>query len=121
LSFWRHRRVLVTGHTGFKGSWLCLWLEKLGAGVIGIAQPPHTDPNLFTLLSPWPALDHGIADVTAAQPLAALIAGSNAEIVIHLAAQSLVPVGQRDPVGTFATNVMGTVHVLQAALALPAL
>jgi CDP-glucose 4,6-dehydratase len=121
LSFWRHRRVLVTGHTGFKGSWLCLWLEKLGAEVIGIAQPPHTDPNLFTLLSPWPALDHGIADITAAQPLAALVAGSNAEIVIHLAAQSLVPVGQRDPVGTFATNVMGTVHVLQAALALPAL
>jgi CDP-glucose 4,6-dehydratase len=121
LSFWRHRRVLVTGHTGFKGAWLCLWLEKLSARVIGIAQPPHTDPNLFTLLSPWPALDHGIADITAAEPLAQLIAESNAEIVIHLAAQSLVPVGQRDPVGTFATNVMGTVHVLQAALTLPAL
>jgi CDP-glucose 4,6-dehydratase len=121
LSFWRHRRVLVTGHTGFKGAWLCLWLEKLGAEVIGIAQPPHTDPNLFTLLSPWLALDHGIADITVAQPLAALVAGSNAEIVIHMAAQSLVPVGQRDPLGTFATNVMGTVHVLQAALALPAL
>ncbi len=121
MSFWRHRRVLVTGHTGFKGSWLCLWLQKLGAQVIGVAQPPHTNPNLFTLLSPWPALDHRIADITAAQPLAQLIAGSNAEIVIHLAAQALVPVGQRDPVGTFAANVMGTVHVLQAALALPAL
>jgi CDP-glucose 4,6-dehydratase len=121
LSFWRHRRVLVTGHTGFKGSWLCLWLEKLGAQVIGLAQPPHTDPNLFTLLSPWPGLDHGIADITAAEPLAQRIAGSNAEIVIHLAAQSLVPAGQRDPVGTFAANVMGTVHVLQAALALPTL
>lgn len=121
MSFWRNRRVLVTGHTGFKGSWLCLWLEKLGAQVVGVAQPPHTDPNLFTLLSPWPALDHRIADITAARPLASLIAGSNAEIVIHLAAQALVPAGQRDPVGTFATNVMGTVHVLQAGLALPTL
>jgi len=121
LSFWRNRRVLVTGHTGFKGSWLCLWLEKLGAQVIGVAQPPHTDPNLFTLLSPWPALDHRIADITADQPLASLIAESKAEIVIHLAAQALVPAGQRDPVGTFATNVMGTVQVLQSALALPAL
>jgi CDP-glucose 4,6-dehydratase len=121
LSFWSNRRVLVTGHTGFKGSWLCLWLEKLGAQVIGVAQPPHTDPNLFTLLSPWLALDHRIADITAAQPLAQLIAGSKAEIVIHLAAQALVPAGQRDPVGTFATNVMGTVHVLQAGLALPTL
>jgi CDP-glucose 4,6-dehydratase len=52
LNSWRNRRVLVTGHTGFKGSWLCLWLEKLGARVVGIALPPHTDPNLFTLLSP---------------------------------------------------------------------
>jgi CDP-glucose 4,6-dehydratase len=121
LSFWRNRRVLVTGHTGFKGAWLCLWLEKLGATVTGLAQPPHTDPNLFSLLSPWPALDHGIADVTQAEPIGRAIAASNAEIVIHLAAQALVPAGQRDPVGTFATNVMGTVHVLQAALALPAL
>ncbi len=121
MSFWRHRRVLVTGHTGFKGSWLCLWLEKLGAEVIGIAQPPHTDPNLFTLLSPWPALDHRIADVTQAEPIGQAIAASKAAIVIHLAAQALVPAGQRDPVRTFATNVMGTVHVLQAALALPTL
>jgi CDP-glucose 4,6-dehydratase len=121
LSFWRHRRVLVTGHTGFKGAWLCLWLEKLGARVTGIAQPPHTDPNLFTLLSPWSALDHRIADITQAEPLGRAVAASDAEIVIHLAAQALVPAGQRDPVGTFATNVMGTVHVLQAGLALPAL
>ena len=121
LSFWRNRRVLVTGHTGFKGSWLCLWLERLGAHVVGIAQPPHTDPNLFTLLSPWSALDHRIADITQAEPIARAIAASDAELVIHLAAQSLVPAGQRDPVGTFAANVMGTVHVLQAALALPAL
>ncbi len=121
LSFWRNRRVLLTGHTGFKGSWLCLWLERLGAQVIGLALPPHTDPNLFTLLSPWPALDHRVADITAVAPTAQLIAGSKAEVLIHLAAQALVPAGHRDPVGTFAANVMGTVHVLQGALALPTL
>jgi CDP-glucose 4,6-dehydratase len=121
LSFWRNRRVLVTGHTGFKGAWLCLWLEKLGAQVTGIAQPPHTDPNLFGLLSPWPALDHRITDITQAEAIGRAIAASDAEIVFHLAAQALVPAGQRDPVGTFAANVMGTVHVLQSALVLPAL
>jgi len=121
LSFWRNRRVLVTGHTGFKGAWLCLWLERLGAHVTGLAQPPHTDPNLFALLSPWKALDHCIADVTQAEPIGRAVAAGDAEILFHLAAQSLVPAGHRDPVGTFATNVMGTVHVLQAALALPAL
>jgi CDP-glucose 4,6-dehydratase len=121
LSFWRNRRVLLTGHTGFKGSWLCLWLERLGAQVTGLALPPHTDPNLFTLLSPWPALDHRVADLTVTAPTAQLIADSKAEVLIHLAAQALVPAGHCDPVGTFAANVMGTVHVLQGALALPAL
>jgi CDP-glucose 4,6-dehydratase len=121
LSFWRNRRVLLTGHTGFKGAWLGLWLEKLGAQVTGVALPPHTDPNLFTLLSPWPALDHRIGDITAAAPTAQLVVESRAEILIHLAAQALVPAGHRDPVGTFAANLMGTVHVLQGALALPTL
>ena len=120
LSFWRHRRVLLTGHTGFKGSWLCLWLERLGAQVTGIALPPATEPSLFALLSPWPALAHRTADIRDASIVPA-IAASNAEIVIHMAAQSLVPTGHRDPVGTFATNVMGTVHVLQGGLALPSL
>src|SRR5262249_31723339 len=83
------------------------------------AQSPHTDPSLFALLSPWPGLDHRIVDVTQADLLDRAIAASNAEIVIHLAAQALVPAGQRDPVGTFATNVMATVHVLHPALAAP--
>jgi len=121
LSVWRNRRVLLTGHTGFKGSWLCLWLERLGAKVTGVALPPHTDPNLFTLLSPWPTLDHRIGDITAGDAAVQLVAGSGAEILIHMAAQPLVPVGHRDPVGTFAANVMGTVHVLQGALAMPTL
>ena len=121
LSFWRHRRVLLTGHTGFKGAWLCLWLERLGAQVIGAALPPPTDPSLFALLSPWPALDHGIADITKADAIIPAIAASKADVLVHMAAQSLVPVGHRDPIGTFAANVMGTVHVLQAGLALPSL
>lgn len=121
LSFWHNRRVLLTGHTGFKGSWLSLWLERLGAHVTGVALPPHTDPNLFTLLSPWPTLDHRIADITDGAATVRLIAESKAEVLIHLAAQALVPAGHRDPVGTFAANVMGTVHVLQGALALPTL
>src|SRR4030095_6116309 len=100
---------------------LCPCRQNFVPTVTGLAQPPPPDPNLFSLLSPWPALDHGIADVTQAEPIGRAIAASNAEIVIHLAAQALVPAGQRDPVGTFATNVMGTMHVLQAALALPAL
>src|SRR5262249_19656460 len=121
LSFWRHRRVLVTGHTGFKGSWLCLWLERLGAQVTGIALPPATEPSLVELLSPWPAPEHRITDITAAEAVNALPAASKAEILVHMAAQALVPAGARDPVATFATNLMGTVHVLQAGLALPLL
>ena len=121
LSFWRHRRVLVTGHTGFKGSWLCLWLERLGAQVTGMALPPPTDPNLFDLLSPWESLQHRLCDVTTFEPLLGLAMADDAEILVHMAAQSLVPVGARDPIGTFATNLMGTVHVLQAGLALPSL
>jgi len=121
MSFWRNRRVLLTGHTGFKGSWLCLWLERLGANVIGVALPPITNPNLFALLSPWSALDHRVSDITFAKPLVQLIAKSEAEILLHLAAQPLVGVAHRDPVSTFATNVMGTVHVLQGGLALPTL
>ena len=121
MSFWRNRRVLLTGHTGFKGSWLCLWLERLGSQVTGVALPPHTDPNLFALLSPWPTLDHRIGDITDCLPTVQLIADSRAEVLIHLAAQALVPAGHRDPAGTFAANVMGTMYVLLGARALPTL
>lgn len=120
LSFWQNRRVLVTGHTGFKGAWLALWLERLGARVVGLALPPATKPSLFELLSPWPALDHRVGDVTT-EAVVGLIAESGAEIMVHMAAQSLVAVGHRDPRGTFATNVMGTVHALEGGLRTPSL
>lgn len=121
LERWRGRKVLVTGHTGFKGAWLCLWLERLGAQVTALALPPATRPNLYTLLAPWDALASRIVDLRDAQRTRVLIEGANAEILFHLAAQSLVPEAQRDPLGTFATNVMGTAHLLDAALHTPSL
>jgi CDP-glucose 4,6-dehydratase len=121
LERWRGRKVLVTGHTGFKGAWLCLWLERLGADVTALALPPATRPNLYELLAPWQRLQGRIVDLRDEQRTRALIHAADAEVLFHLAAQSLVPAAQRDPLGAFATNVMGTAHVLQAALGGPAL
>ncbi|MBI1905643.1 MAG: CDP-glucose 4,6-dehydratase [Rhodocyclales bacterium] len=108
------RRVLVTGHTGFKGSWLALWLKHLGAEVCGYALAPDTEPALYTLAR----VDHGIdsvyADVRDPATLRATLERFQPEIVFHLAAQSLVRASYRNPVDTYATNVMGTVHLLDA-------
>jgi CDP-glucose 4,6-dehydratase len=113
--FWSGKRVLVTGHTGFKGSWLALWLTSLGARVTGFALAPATDPSLWPLLG----LSGGVTDITAdVRDLAAVDAAyaeARPEIVFHLAAQSLVRPSYQDPVGTYATNVMGTVNTLDAA------
>ena len=113
-SFWQGKRVLLTGHTGFKGSWLSLWLHKLGARVTGISLPPATSPNLFTLAG----IDHVCAshfcDIRDSGKLAELIDQAQPEIVFHLAAQPLVRTSYREPVATFATNVMGTAHLLNA-------
>jgi CDP-glucose 4,6-dehydratase len=116
LEFWRNRKVLLTGHTGFKGAWLCLWLQRLGAQVAGIALPPNTKPSLFEILGPWRGLDSRMLDINDRAATAAAVAGSGAEIVIHLAAQSLVLEGHRDPPATFGTNVLGTAHLLEGAL-----
>ena len=114
LNFWSQKRVLVTGHTGFKGSWLAIWLQRLGANVTGIALRPNTIPNLFQLAH----VDHGmtshICDIRHAEALAALINATQPEVVFHLAAQPLVRASYRQPLYTFSTNVMGTVHVLDA-------
>lgn len=113
-SFYRDKRVLVTGHTGFKGSWLCTILLELGAKVAGYALDPPTKPSLFELLNIESQLVSIRADVRNATRLEQLFSEFQPEIVFHLAAQPLVLEGYRDPVGTYATNVMGTVNVLEA-------
>ena len=109
--FWRNRRVLLTGHTGFKGAWLGLMLRNLGAEVTGFALAPDTQPNLAALL------DEGsrsiIGDIRDAALLQRSAAEADPQVVIHMAAQALVRESYRDPVATFATNVMGTVNLLQ--------
>lgn len=104
-SFWRDKRVLLTGHTGFKGSWLALWLHRLGAEVIGIALAPNTVPNLFTLAGVANHLQSHIQDIRDPHALAAIVRGVKPEIVLHLAAQPLVRASYLDPLGTLATNV----------------
>ena len=113
--FWSGRRVLVTGHTGFKGSWLARWLAVLGAEVHGLAVDPPTTPNVFTeaRVAETLASDHRI-DLRDGTAVADAVQGVAAEIVLHLAAQPLVRDGYRDPAGTFATNVAGTGNLLAA-------
>ncbi len=118
-AFWAGRRVLVTGHTGFKGGWLCLWLQRLGANVSGIALPPQTEPSLYELASPWSGQHHRIADVCDPIAVSNAIRDAAPQIIFHLAAQSLVRTSYRDPLATYATNVMGTLHVLLAARDVP--
>jgi len=113
-AFWQGKRVLVTGHTGFKGGWLTLWLKQRGAAVTGLALPPESKPSLFELARVADGIDSHFCDVRDAERLAALVRASQPEIVLHLAAQPLVRAGYREPVVTFASNVMGTVHVLDA-------
>jgi len=112
--FWRGRRVLVTGHTGFKGSWLSLWLARCGAQVTGLALPPTATPNLHSLARVGDHLSGHSCDVRDAEATDAVVRAAKPEVVFHLAAQALVRVGYREPVTTFATNVMGTVNVLDA-------
>jgi CDP-glucose 4,6-dehydratase len=108
----RNKRVLVTGHTGFKGSWLALWLNELGAKVTGISLPPATEPNHWDLLK-LPIEDHRL-DIRDYSALLEVFYTAKPEIVFHLAAQPLVRRSYYDPLETWSTNVMGTAHVLEA-------
>ncbi len=112
--FWKNRRVLVTGHTGFKGAWLALWLQRLGAKVTGFALPPSTTPSLFQLLR-LSLDDEIIGDLRDQALVADALRQFEPQIIFHLAAQALVQPSYADPVGTFATNVMGLAHLLEPA------
>ncbi|MES2831548.1 MAG: CDP-glucose 4,6-dehydratase [Pseudomonadota bacterium] len=112
--FWRGKRVLLTGHTGFKGGWLALWLHRLGAEVHGISLAPVTEPNLFACAGIASILHHHLCDIRDLDRLVALVRTAAPEIVLHLAAQPLVRASYTDPVGTLASNFMGTTHLLEA-------
>jgi len=120
-NFWQGRRVLVTGHTGFKGAWLGLWLEHLGAEVCGYALAPETDPNLFEELAGWHGLSSIIGDIRDRDAPAMGAAFGDPEMVFHLAAQALVRRGHTDPQTTFSTNVGGTANLLCALDECPSL
>lgn len=112
--FWRGKRVLVTGHTGFKGAWMALVLQRLGATVSGIGLPPITTPSLFGLARIDELVDSRLCDIREAQALADHVRELQPDIVFHLAAQALVRASYREPLQTFATNVQGTAHLLEA-------
>ena len=113
--FWRGKRVFMTGHTGFKGSWLSLWLQSLGAELRGLALAPPTSPSLFAVAEVGVAMSSVIGDIRSLETVHDAMAAFKPEIVIHMAAQPLVRLSYSEPVETYATNVMGTVHVLEAA------
>ena len=114
-SFWKGKKVFVTGHTGFKGSWLSLWLQDMGAVVKGYALEPNTTPNLFTEAKVGQNMDSEIGDITDLKRITDSMVAFNPEVLIHMAAQPLVRLSYQEPVLTYATNVMGTVNVLEAA------
>jgi CDP-glucose 4,6-dehydratase len=112
--FWVDKRILLTGHTGFKGGWLALWLQHLGAEVTGISLPSITSPNLFELTRLKDGMRSHYCDIREPNALKKLVYQADPEIVFHLAAQPLVRASYREPIDNYATNVMGTVNILDA-------
>jgi len=114
-SFWNGKRVFLTGHTGFKGSWLSLWLQDMGALVKGYSLEPNTQPNLFTEARVAENMESEIGDIRDLNHISKSMSDFNPEVLIHMAAQPLVRLSYHEPVETYATNIMGTVNVLEAA------
>jgi CDP-glucose 4,6-dehydratase len=114
-TFWNGKKVFITGHTGFKGSWLSLWLQDMGAIVKGYALEPNTNPNLFTQAKVAQNMDSEFGDIIDLKQISMSMKEFNPEVLIHMAAQPLVRLSYNEPVLTYATNVMGTVNVLEAA------
>lgn len=112
-AFWNGRNVLLTGHTGFKGAWLALWLKHLGARVTGLSLPAHGGPSLYGLLGPELVAREHLLDIRDGRNVRAAVMETRPEIVLHLAGQSLVRKSFREPLETFATNVMGTLNLLE--------
>lgn len=115
--FWRNKRVLLTGHTGFKGAWMALWLSRLGAQVTGVSLPPATSPSLFQLAQAAERSKSHFCDIRDAEGIAAIVRDVQPEVVFHLAAQALVRTSYKAPLETFSTNIQGTAHVLEAVRA----
>jgi len=113
-AFWKYKKVLLTGHTGFKGSWLSLWLQDLGADVSGYSIDVPTDPSLYDAAEVGDGMTSVTGDVRDLVSLKSFVEEASPEIVIHMAAQSLVRRSYTDPVGTYDTNIMGTVNLLEA-------
>ena len=113
--FWANKKVFLTGHTGFKGSWLSLWLQDLGAEVKGYSLSPNTTPSLFIEAKVDEDMDSQIGDIRDLELLKKSINSFNPDILIHLAAQPLVRESYVNPVETYSTNIMGTVNILEAA------
>ena len=114
--FYRGKKIFVTGHTGFKGSWLCVWLRSLGAEVAGYALEPPTDPSNFEACKLSQHINHSVGDVRDYEHLSKAISDFQPDLIFHLAAQALVRESVRNPRETFEVNLMGTVNVLDAAL-----
>ena len=114
LNFYKGKKVLVTGHTGFKGTWLCRILQELGAEVTGYSQKPPTDPSIFTLTDLESQIHSVIGDIRDLEHMIQVFKETQPEIVFHLAAQPIVRESYKNPVNTYETNVMGTVNVLEA-------
>lgn len=113
--FWRGKRVLITGHTGFKGGWLTLWLNHLGSVLYGFSLAPPSVPNLFDVAGVGGCIESQTGDIADFQTLLDYVRRVEPDVIFHMAAQSLVRASYLDPVGTFRTNVLGTVHVMEAA------